>query len=158
MTTSSAITEIDEQMIAEAAAAAREVLEIGEDTSSDAVHQSIHDFLCRQNTKTGLLRRRPAMPLGEDCPMALGALWGSEICREFGWNWIVAHHGEWSGLGVADPERKYLALALNYFEGLIHFHPEVANLPALQLYNCFKADKFPDSAPDALTLIAYSES
>ncbi|MFC7339651.1 hypothetical protein ACFQY0_20875 [Haloferula chungangensis] len=158
MTTANPTSEMDDQMISEASAAARQVLGISGDTSSDTVHQSIHDFLCRQNTKSGLLRRSPAMPMGEDCPMALGALWGSEICREFGWDWIVAQQGDWTGLGVADPERRYLALALNYFEGLIHVHPEVANLPALQLYNCFKAGKFPDSVPGALTLIAHSKS
>ena len=149
---------MDDQMIAEASAAARQILGISGETSSDAVHRAIHDFLCRQNTKSGVLRRRPAMPLGEDCPMALGALWGSEICREFDWDWIVAQNGGWTGLGIADPERKYLALALNYFEGLIYVHPEAANLPAIQLYNCIKAGKFPKSSPGALTLIAHSGS
>jgi hypothetical protein len=122
------------------------------------VHKEIHEFLCRQNTRSGLLRRRPEMPLGDDCPMALGALWGSEICKEFGWTWVLAKHGDWTGLGVSDSERRYLALALDYFDDLIGVHPEAANLPALQLYNCIKAGNLPVADPDSFTLIAHSNS
>src|SRR5689334_17185610 len=101
MTTAAPPGEMEEQMIGAACHAAREVLELPVDADPATVHQSIHQFLCHQNTRTGLFRKRPPLPLGEDCPVAMGALWGAAICEEFGWSWVIAKRGDWAGLGIA---------------------------------------------------------
>ncbi|WP_035615950.1 hypothetical protein [Haloferula sp. BvORR071] len=158
MTEVAALGEHEERAIGAACFAALDLLGLPEDAAPGIIHQEIHEFLCRQNTRAGLFRRKPPMPLGEDCPMALGSLWGRAVCREFGWEWIVAKRGDWTGLGIVDPRRKHLALALSYFDGLIKVHPESANLPALQLSNCIKAGNLPVAEDGALVLIAHSGS
>src|SRR6267142_1099535 len=90
--------------------------------------------------------------------IALGAFWGNQICREFGWEWIVAKHGSWEGIGITDQARRFLALPLQYFESLILVAPEKANLPSLQLYNAIKGGNMPAATPNQYVLVAHGES
>ena len=92
-------------------------------------------------------------PLGEDVAFALGALWGNSICQAYGWEWIVPIHGDWRGLGVADRERKFLALPFNFFHQLLFEEPN-EELPGPRVrFNAIAADHLPESAPGEYTII-----
>lgn len=146
------LSDTDREIILHAKIAAQQMLRISEDASPKKVQERINEFL------VGLAEETEINTLGEDCSIALGALWGDAICSEFGWEWIIAEYGNWLGIGISDPDRLYLALALNYFDTLIQVHPVEANLPSLQLYNCIKAGNLPDSKKRSYVLIAHSGS
>jgi hypothetical protein len=92
-------------------------------------------------------------PLGENLAFALGALWANSICAEYGWEWIVPMNGDWRGLGVADPERRYLALPFNFFSTLL-FSDEGRQMPGpLIRFRAIGGNNLPDSYPGAYVII-----
>ena len=91
-------------------------------------------------------------PLGEDVAVALGALWGEQICAAYGWEWIVPVHGDWRGLGVADKERRYLALPFDLFSRIIDEKDEKTPGPHVR-WNAIGANHLPQSSPGMYTII-----
>ncbi len=92
-------------------------------------------------------------PLGENAAFALGALWANSICQAYGWEWIVPIHGDWRGLGIADRERKFLALPFNFFQTLLFEDPE-EQMPGPRVrFNAIGAGHLPDSSPGEYTII-----
>ena len=91
-------------------------------------------------------------PLGENIAVALGALWGNSLCESYGWKWIVAIHGDWRGLGVADRERKYLALPFNLFSRIIDEKDDETPGPYVR-WKAVGANHLPDSSPGMYTII-----
>jgi hypothetical protein len=91
-------------------------------------------------------------PLGSDLSFALAALWASSICDAYGWEWIVPVHGNWRGLGVADRERKFLALPFNLFSKLVDDRD--LEIPgSLIRFRAIGEQHLPDSAPGRYTII-----
>jgi hypothetical protein len=81
--------------------------------AADVVQNKIQDMA------DGVVAGTLENPLGDNLAAALAALWGNSLCETYGWEWIVPIHGDWRSLGVADRDRKYLALPFNLFSRII---------------------------------------
>lgn len=92
-------------------------------------------------------------PLGEDVAVALGALWGNAISDAYGWQWIVPRRGNWSSLGMADTERRYLALPFNLFTKLIFEDPKGGMPGPLVRFNAIGAGQLPEAAPGTYIVV-----
>ncbi len=148
------LTTTEKRMLRQASAAALSLLSLTRSAKPEKIATRIEDFV------EGLFSRKVKNLLGEDAAMALGALWGEAICIACGWEWVVAQHGRWKGLGIADSERRYLALPLSYFTFLLANPPKDIHLPSLQLYNCITKGNMPKSNPRDYTIVseeAYAE-
>lgn len=108
----------------------------------DALQKHL-DALFRKN----IFRKKKSSPLGDDAPMAFGALLGSIICEAFGWRWIVATHSDSMGLGIVDKEQKYLFFPLSYMDDLFDNNGDTELSPKL-IFNCIDGDKLPRSSPN----------
>jgi hypothetical protein len=50
----------------------------------------------------------------------LGLFWGMTIVLAYDWNWVSVAKGDWRGFGVADAQRRHLALPIPFFQQLMH--------------------------------------
>ena len=89
---------------------------------------------------------------------ALGAWWGRTLCDDFGWRWIGVQRGDWRSMGVADPERRYLALPFDLLHRIVA--DRNAETPGTHArYNAIKAciegvpSPLPTSAPGQLLVL-----
>jgi len=127
-------------------------VDIGQPPS--VLQRKIHDYLVEYDET----REVQDPDLVSHTALGLGALWGEQICREFGWEWIVAKRGSWEGIGITDERRRFLALPLQYFDSLVLLSPDKANLPSLRLYNAIKAGNMPAANPNQYVLVAHGGS
>ncbi len=107
----------------------------------------IEDFL--ERFRAG----KVAKPIDENTSAYLGCFWAMTISMAYKWDLVAVAHGDWRGLGVADKERKYLALPINFFHTLMH---ETAGKempgPAVR-FKAIGANYLPTSTPGAFTVI-----
>lgn len=83
----------------------------------------------------------------------LGLFWGMTIVLAYDWNWVAVSHGDWRGFGVADPERRYLALPVWFFHLLMH-DPAGRKMPGpAGRFKAIGAKRLPPSKPGAFTVI-----
>src|SRR5215471_9090863 len=54
-------------------------------------------------------------PLDENVAAYLGVFWGMSIVQAYGWEFVAVKIGDWRGFGIADAERRYLALPVSFF-------------------------------------------
>lgn len=92
-------------------------------------------------------------PIHENAAAYLGVFWGMTIVLAYEWNWVAVAHGDWRGLGVADPERNHLALPVRFFHLLMHDKAgrEMPG-PAVR-FKAIGAKRLPTSKPGAFTVI-----
>jgi hypothetical protein len=137
----------DIEALSEASEAARELTGLEE---GSGVAETIERL---EHVVEGLHRGTYENPLGEAAGMALGALWGDSVCAGLGWQWVRLHGDDWQALGVSDPERRYLALPLAYFEFLLITPPKDVSLSSMQLYQRIAANNLPKSEPGEFTVV-----
>jgi len=144
-TTETEPSETDWQAIRGAADAAASLLGTTSD-DADLVQKKI------QELADGVVEGTVENPLGENLAVALGALWGDSLCEAYGWEWIVPIHGEWRSLGVADRERRYLALPFNLFSRIID-EKDRETPGSFVRYKAIGANHLPESEPGRYTII-----
>lgn len=92
-------------------------------------------------------------PLDENAAAYLGVFWGMTIVLAYGWNWVAVTHGDWRGFGVADPERKYLALPISFFHTLMHDKAGQQMPGPTVRFKAIGANDLPPSKAKAFTII-----
>jgi len=137
----------DRMAVRDGADAAAQMLGLTGAETPEGVVQKIQQFL--EDFAAGATEN----PLGDNAAVALGALWGNAICDAYGWQWIVPKHGRWRSLGVADPERSYLALPFDFFHKLMNDDPEGETPGPLVRFHAIGASHLPVSDPKTYTVI-----
>jgi hypothetical protein len=144
-TTEETLSEDDWQAVRAASAAAIDLLGTS-DQSAEVTQEKIQQYL------DDFIAGRADNPLGPDLSAALGALWADSICQVYGWEWIVPVHGDWRSLGVADPQRMFLALPFQFFARLIDEEDRQTPGPLIR-FKAIAANHLPESAPGRYTII-----
>jgi hypothetical protein len=91
--------------------------------------------------------------LDENAAAYLGVFWGMTVVLAYDWNWVAVADGAWRGFGVADPERRYLALPIRYFHLLMHDKAGDKMPRPESRFKAIGTDDLPESKPGALTLL-----
>ena len=65
---------------------------------------------------------------------------------------MIASSGEWSGLGVVDPEQRFLVLPLAFMDEMFSTGGESDFSPKL-IYNCIKEENLPSASPNEFVLL-----
>jgi hypothetical protein len=107
----------------------------------------IEDFLERYRVG------RVEGPLDENAAAYLGLFWAMTIVLAYGWNWVAVAQGDWQGFGVADPERKYLALPILFFHHLMRDKACILLPGPAMRFKAIGANNLPPSTPGSFTLI-----
>jgi hypothetical protein len=107
----------------------------------------VEDFLKR--FRAGLVEG----PLDDNAAPYLGVFWGLTIVLAYGWDWVAVARGDWRGFGVADPERKYLALPVRFFHLLMHQEAGLIMPGPAVRFKAIGANDLPPSKPGAFTVI-----
>jgi hypothetical protein len=89
---------------------------------------------------------------------ALGAWWGNTLSSDLGWQWIGVRHGHWEGLGLCDPERRYLAVPFDLLtriavEGNDETPGPYARYNAIQAYMRGEVHPLPQADAGALMVV-----
>ncbi len=118
----------------------------GIDESPARIINAINDFVARP-TKKSMFRR---VDNWNDRAMPLGALWGTQLVRQFGWQWIMLDDDGDRSIGVFDAIRSQ---GIFPFEVVFHciLHHEV---PTMELaFNMISDGTLPKFEPQSFTNI-----
>ena len=111
-----------------------------------AVNEWVDAYQAKQ--RGFLARFRKDDPQLVDYALGLGAVWGDQICREFGWNWVCVGAGVKERYGVASPARS-LAIYPTYFLKECLLDPR-KDCTALLAFNMLAAQTVPAFEAGAL--------
>ena len=108
------------------------------------LHKSLTDFV---ESQSGVV--------SEDEAAHLGVFWAWHLVLKQGWEFVGVTRDDWDGLGVADKERRYIALPVSYFVDLFHRlnRPDRDAQPSV-VYYCIANDELKPSATGAMNVVA----
>jgi hypothetical protein len=87
-----------------------------------------------------------------DEAVALGCLWGTQVCRALDWEWVQLDDGRLEPhYAIVSPDRAFAILPTSYIRGLLA-DAERDNT-ALLLYNMLVAGNVPSSVPKSYYLL-----
>lgn len=93
--------------------------------------------------------RPPASVLdAEDAPFTLGAVWGEQFVRRFGWEWrmVTFHeHGDSVAPGVLSPDRALAVYPIHFVMGCLQDHTVDATI--LVAFKMLEAGKIASTTP-----------
>ena len=84
----------------------------------------------------------------ENAPFTLGAVWGQQLVRAFGWEWAIVtfhEHGDTTAPGVLSPDRSLAVYPIHFAMGCLQ-DPTV-DTTILIAFNMLAAGKIGDSTP-----------
>lgn len=84
----------------------------------------------------------------EDLSYCLGALWGEQLCRELGWDWVALKYTDTSNeyTAVVSPDRSFVYFPMNWVYELIT-EPDKENTLGL-VFNMLRAKRdLPNPTP-----------
>ena len=85
---------------------------------------------------------------------SLGVFWGNMITVAYDWDWVALVNGDWRGLGVADKQRKYLALPIDFFNTLILKDTNRTKPGPAVLFKAIGENYLPESKPGQFLILA----
>jgi hypothetical protein len=91
--------------------------------------------------------------LDENTAAYLGIFWGMTIVLAYDWSFVAVTHGDWRGFGIADSERKYLALPIRFFHLLMHDEAGLEMPGPAVRFKAIGANYLPASKPGEFTVI-----
>jgi len=80
-----------------------------------AVDACVYDWQCGQKPPENVLD-------AEDAPFTLGAVWGQQLVRAFGWEWATMtfhEHGDTTAPGVLSPNRALAVYPIHFMMGCL---------------------------------------
>jgi hypothetical protein len=72
----------------------------------------------------------------------------------YDWDWVAVENGDWRGLGVADKQRSYLVLPINFFNTLILKDTDRTKPGPAVLFKAIGGNYLPASAPGQFMILA----
>lgn len=51
--------------------------------------------------------------------LSMAYLWGDQVCRAYGWKWMILIYGEGEGKAIVSPDRAFFVYPLHSFKDLI---------------------------------------
>ena len=149
--TERALTDEEKTEFATRAAQASKNLGFDENTVAPAAAvQAVNDFVDRwQSERSGALKklfgRKPGLD-SVDVALGLGAVWGDQLVRRFGWEWVCVRHEEQDLYGVVSPDRS-VAVYPTYFVKACLDNPQ-ADCTAMLAFNMIEAGNVSGLPPD----------
>jgi hypothetical protein len=84
----------------------------------------------------------------EDAPFTLGAVWGEQLVRRFGWEWrmVTFHeHGDTTAPGVLSPDRSLAVYPIHFVMGCLQ--DSTVDTTILLAFNMLAAKTISDTTP-----------
>jgi hypothetical protein len=106
-----------------------------------AVDAFVFDWQCGDHPPESVLD-------AEDAPFRMGALWGEQLVRAFGWEWAMVtfhEHGNSTAPAVLSPDRSLAVYPIHFIMGCLQ-DPTV-DTTILLAFNMLKADTVGDTTP-----------
>lgn len=113
-----------------------------DEDSPEAIIRAVHE--CVREIQEG---GGPEFDEGERVDLLLGCLWGSQLVRALGWEWVnvVFHdHGDSEAVGVASPNREFAIYPFHFVQGCLENN---ATVKILLAYNMLSAGAMPTLPP-----------
>ena len=123
----------------------RAMLALGSDvTAPDDVVRSVDEYIDRLRAGSGEGAAVEQYSLGDQI-LLLASLWGIQICRQLGWEWVeLAVHGQTYD-GIVSANREYAILPFDYMKQVVTDNDRENT--ALLVYNMLKAGSFTPQEP-----------
>jgi len=106
-----------------------------------AVDACVYDWQCGQKPPESVLD-------AEDAPFTLGAVWGQQLVRAFGWEWVTItfhEHGDTTAPGVLAPDRALAVYPIHFIMGCLQDSSVDATI--LLAFNMLKAGTLAPTTP-----------
>ena len=84
----------------------------------------------------------------DDIIAEIGAAWGEQLVRAFGWRWRYAIREEEFERAVASPDDAFVVFPGNYLEPMLR--PPYDDVTLMLMFNMIEARKLPDASAGAM--------
>ena len=144
MTTARPLNAAEQTELDEAISAAIRRLKSRADARPETLIAALHDYL--DGWRIGRIK---SSTHGRTLGIQLGALWGEQLVRALGWQWMSVQINGQGFFGVVSPEARWVAYPLNFLSGLTT-HNDQANSTLLR-FNMLVAQNIAPAQPGAYT-------
>ena len=106
-----------------------------------AVDAFVFDWQCGDHPPASVLD-------AEDAPFRIGAVWGEQLVRAFGWEWAMVtfhEHGDSTAPGVLSPDRALAVYPIHFIMGCLQ--DSTVDTTILLAFNMLKAGTIDDTEP-----------